>query len=64
MFPTGSSFESPLEKESLCLMLGSEGQGLSSTAHELCTPINIPMKGDMESLNVAVAGGILMHFLQ
>ncbi len=41
----------------VCLVLGSEGQGLSATALERCRPVAIPMVGQMESLNVSVAGG-------
>lgn len=44
-------------------MLGSEGQGLSVTALDVCRQVSVPMDGDMESLNVAVAGGILMFAL-
>ena len=44
-------------------MLGSEGQGLSEEVLEDCQAVNIPMLGEMESLNVAVAGGILMWAL-
>ncbi|GJP35598.1 hypothetical protein CLOM_g20096 [Closterium sp. NIES-68] len=47
----------------LCLVLGSEGQGLSATALRLCQPVAIPMPGGAESLNVAVAGGILLFLL-
>jgi RNA methyltransferase, TrmH family len=47
----------------VCLVLGSEGQGLSPTALDNCSSISVPMDGDMESLNVAVAGGILMFAL-
>ena len=47
----------------VCLVLGSEGQGLSAEARALCTPVGIEMPGDMESLNVAAAGAILMAFL-
>lgn len=47
----------------VCLVLGSEGQGLSPAAMEACRPVSVPMDGDMESLNVAVAGGILMFAL-
>ena len=50
-------------KESLCLILGSEGQGLSENAHRSCERVSIPMPGDFESLNVAVAGGILLYLL-
>ena len=46
------------------LVLGSEGQGLSDAALQHCAPVSIPMPGDMESLNVAVAGGILMYVMR
>ena len=48
----------------VCLVLGSEGQGLSEPAvSRCCTRVGIPMTGEMESLNVAVAGAILMFCL-
>lgn len=50
-------------KEALCLILGSEGQGLSENAHRSCERVSIPMPGHFESLNVAVAGGILLYLL-
>lgn len=49
------------ENQDICLVLGSEGQGLTPVAKRSCTPISIPMDGQMDSLNVAVAGGILMY---
>lgn len=48
-------------RKGVCLVLGNEAQGASKEAKELCRPVAISMNGDMESLNVAVAGGILMH---
>ena len=48
----------------LCLVLGSEGQGLSADALRICRPVAIPMPGEMESLNVGVAGGILMYLMR
>ena len=48
----------------LCLVLGSEGQGLSDVALRTCEPVAIPMPGEMESLNVAVAGGILLYLMR
>ena len=48
----------------LGLVLGSEGQGLSARVLEDCKPVAIPMPGGMESLNVAIAGGILMYILR
>lgn len=50
--------------ESLCLILGNEGQGLSEDARTACCLVSIPMPGEFESLNVAVAGGILLYLLQ
>jgi TrmH family RNA methyltransferase len=45
------------------LILGNEAQGIADELHSLCTSVTIPMPGAMESLNVAVAGGILMFVL-
>lgn len=47
----------------LCLVLGSEGQGLSPHVSATATPLSIRMPGNMESLNVGIAGGILMYLL-
>ena len=47
--------------KAMCIVLGSEGQGLSETAREHSTPLAIPMAGPMESLNVSQAGAILMY---
>jgi TrmH family RNA methyltransferase len=46
------------------LILSHEAHGISSEASELCEHIRIPMPGEMESLNVATAGGILMYVLK
>ena len=48
---------------SASLVLGSEGQGLSDAVLEQCNPVSIPMVGEMESLNVASAGAVLMCVL-
>ena len=45
------------------LVLGSEARGLSAETQAFCRKLTIPMSGKMESLNVSVAGGILMHRL-
>lgn len=45
------------------LVLGNEATGVSDAARRLCQPVTIAMPGEMESLNVAVAGGILMYAL-
>ncbi|KAG9155357.1 hypothetical protein Leryth_024734 [Lithospermum erythrorhizon] len=48
----------------LCLVLGSEGSGLSKQTVQECELISIPMEGNFESLNVSVAGGIFLYMLQ
>ncbi|KAL2241100.1 uncharacterized protein LOC105178232 [Sesamum indicum] len=48
----------------LCLVLGSEGEGLSDFSRNACELVTIPMAGEFESLNVSVAGGIFMYMLQ
>lgn len=53
-----------LSAEAIVLVLGNEAQGLSEEALRSCQKITISMSGDMESLNVSVAGGILMYFLK
>jgi RNA methyltransferase, TrmH family len=53
-----------LVNESLCLVLGSEGNGLSAEILQTCDLVNIPMEGTFESLNVSVAGGIILFMLQ
>lgn len=60
----GSSPEKiPLAKNRL-LILGNEARGVSNDIAAFCTKVTIPMPGEMESLNVAVAGGILMYLLK
>lgn len=48
----------------LCLVLGSEGNGLSKETLENCDLVSIPMEGMFESLNVSVAGGIFLFMLR
>jgi RNA methyltransferase, TrmH family len=48
----------------LALVLGNEAHGLSSELQEYTERIAIPMKGQMESLNVASAGAIMMYALR
>jgi len=48
----------------VCLLLGSEAEGLDSRLQKLADEIiHIPIWGKAESLNVAVAGGILLYEL-
>ena len=53
-------------KDEICnniaLVLGNEGKGVHKNIKELCDElVNIKMDKDCESLNVGVAGSILMH---
>ena len=49
-------------KGSLGLVIGSEGEGISRLVKEKCDFIvNIPMSGEINSLNASVAAGILMY---
>lgn len=52
-----------LHKRPVCLVLGTEGAGLSEAVLQHAAPIAVPMTGHMESLNVGVAGAILMFAL-
>jgi TrmH family RNA methyltransferase len=56
---------SPPEKVSKAiLVLGNEGQGVSPFFQEKCQKLTIPLEGQMDSLNVAVAGALLMAKLK
>jgi len=51
-----------LEAARTCLVIGNEARGLSEDMLALCTDrIRIPMYGQAESLNAAVAAGILIY---
>ena len=44
------------------LVLGDEGKGISELVKkESDFKIKIPMKGEMSSLNVSVAGGVILY---
>ncbi|HSK58481.1 MAG TPA: 23S rRNA (guanosine(2251)-2'-O)-methyltransferase RlmB [Actinomycetospora sp.] len=46
----------------LCVVVGSEGQGLSRVVTQACdTTVRIPMASDVESLNAGVAAGIALY---
>ena len=52
------------DSDGWCLILGSESHGISESAGNFITnTITIPGTKGMESLNVSVAGGILLHAL-
>lgn len=59
-----SSFCDSILDTPLCLVLGSEGSGLSEKSLQACELVSIPMTGEYESLNVSVAGGIFLYMLQ
>ncbi len=47
-----------------CLVIGSEGSGVSKAVSHVCTHrLALPMRGGAESLNAAVAAGIMMYDL-
>ncbi|MCH9630583.1 MAG: 23S rRNA (guanosine-2'-O-)-methyltransferase RlmB [Chlamydiia bacterium] len=56
----GDSFLELNMDDSIGLILGSESHGTSKNAKKHATKLTIPMTKKTESLNVAVAGGILM----
>ena len=56
---TSASFEAPL-----VLILGNEAHGPSETLKMEGTLVSVPMHSQTESLNVAVAGGILMNKIE
>lgn len=46
----------------VCLVVGSEGEGLSRLVRDLCdTVVSIPMAAETESLNAGVAAGIVLY---
>jgi RNA methyltransferase, TrmH family len=60
----GKTLSEETFKKNILLVLGNEARGLSIKAQSLCEKITIPMSPCVESLNVAVAGGILMYTLR
>ncbi len=46
----------------LCLVLGSEGEGIRRLVKQKCDYlVHLPMLGQIESLNVSVAAGVLLY---
>lgn len=49
----------------VCVVIGGEADGISDEAVSQCDEIlSIPMDGDIESLNAAVSGAIMMYYLK
>lgn len=48
--------------DSVALVIGNEGKGISRLVREKCDEIvSLPMKGKIKSLNASVAAGVLMY---
>lgn len=60
----GQNVSSLKLKGGVLLVLGSEGQGLSEESLKRCKKVSIPMQSACESLNVSIAGAILMYLLK
>lgn len=59
---TDSTLESIHVDTDLCIVLGSEGKGLSRLIKDNCDYlVKIPMQGHINSLNVSVSCGIILH---
>ncbi len=49
----------------ICVVIGSESNGVGTEVRRLCDmTVGIPMEGDIESLNAAVSGAIMMYNLK
>ena len=60
----GSPLRGAVQPARLAIAVGNEGAGLSSTVRGLATRIvGLPIASGVESLNVAVATGILLYEL-
>ena len=58
----GGSTDFKLDWQTTCLVIGNEARGISQSVKSLATDtISIPMYGEAESLNAAVAAGILVY---
>ena len=58
------SYKNINEDKTFALMVGNEGSGISNDMMALVDQnIYIPMKGQSESLNVAIAASIIMFHL-
>ncbi len=53
----------PAATDRMCLVIGNEGNGVSDEVADMCEKYKLPMYGFAESLNAAVAAGILIYEL-
>lgn len=60
---SGKSIKELKPQPPFALILSSEGQGPKSWTHKIAQKITIPMNAEIDSLNVAAAGAILMYNL-
>ena len=60
----GEPIEKMTIKSPILLLLGSESHGIQSSLKKQFQSVSIPMNKKMESLNVAIAGAILMYQLK
>ena len=60
----GMNYKSVNYSDKRCLVIGSEGKGISNVVRKNCDEIiSLPMKGHINSLNASVAAGILIYGL-
>ena len=58
----GSSLQNTQFAEKTCIIMGSEGTGISRLLEEQCDcVVSIPTCGKIDSLNVSVAAGVLLY---
>lgn len=61
----GSTYNAIAPQENFALIMGNEGAGVSESLLEKCDQnLYIPIYGKAESLNVAIAAGILLYHLR
>lgn len=60
----GKDLSTVSSDEAVLLVMGNEAHGPSKEIKEMCQAVTIEMPGIMESLNVSVAGGIMMYALR
>lgn len=61
---SGKELSELISDKPTLLVMGNEAHGPTSEIKDFCQAITIAMPGSMESLNVSVAGGIMMYALR